>query len=919
MRNIIIILFILSFFGCSQKNEQKPISFDPLSYNNDNKLDSRQNWELSRLADPRTGKIPQNMRKRELAFAQTLPSDYENTGFRSSATWVKRGPWNVGGRSRTIVMDVNDPDILMTGGVSGGLWRTEDAGQSWTKITKPEDIHSVTCIVQDKRAGRNNIWYYSTGEVRGNSASGPGAFFTGNGVYKSTDNGLTWTNLASTNSGNVRYDNLWDATWRLALDPSVDTQDVVYAATLGAIYKSVDGGNSWEAVLGGNISNYAFYTDILVTPEGVKYATLSNEGKDAGIWRSEDGKNWTNILPAGFPDDYNRIVMDCNPQNENSIYFLANTTETGKLGLGYKGREDYNVLWKYTYKSGDGSGDMGAWSDLTQNIPAFAKMGFDDFQTQGSYDMLVKVKPDDSNVIFIGGTNIYRSLDGFTTLNKIKQLGGYGVGTQRPKWEVYKDHHPDQHDIIFHPNNPDVLINANDGGIYRTDDCLAETVVWTPLNNGYLTTQLYTINFDRTSTNDMLIAGFQDNGNYFVNNGGTKSPWIMPMNGDGSFSAVAPGEEYFIFSTQLGKMAKIKLDEEGNRIAFNRIDPIGGTDYQFINPFVMDPNDKNILYVPEGTKLWRNDSVSHIPYEDGYDSISMGWFKYTDTVDMPNRTISCIAVSTDNPPHRVYYGTSISTIYRIDDANVGDPEHKRIYTPDLGIGGHMNCIAVDPRDADKFMIVYSNYSVYSIYYSDDGGDSYKKAAGNLEENPDGTGNGPSVRWASILPLKNGKTIYFAATSVGLFATDTLLGHNTTWTKVGANVIGNVVVEMVETRPLDGLVAVATHGNGIYTKKVESFDHLVGINDWKKDIVFEMEAYPNPCQDFINLEIHSEFNQRANISVYDFQGKLILKRENIEIINGENFINLDLREFSKGTYYVNIQSELINKSLVINKI
>jgi photosystem II stability/assembly factor-like uncharacterized protein len=100
-----------------------------------------------------------------------------------------------------IVMDVNDPDILMTGGVSGGLWRSEDAGQSWSKITKPEDLHSVTCIVQDKRAGRNNIWYYSTGEVRGNSASGPGAFFTGDGVYKSTDNGLTWTNLASTNSG----------------------------------------------------------------------------------------------------------------------------------------------------------------------------------------------------------------------------------------------------------------------------------------------------------------------------------------------------------------------------------------------------------------------------------------------------------------------------------------------------------------------------------------------------------------------------------------------------------------------------------------------------------------------------------------------------------------------------------------------
>jgi hypothetical protein len=99
----------------------------------------------------------------------------------------------------------------------------------------------------------------------------------------------------------------------------------------------------------------------LVTPEGVKYATLSNEGKDAGIWRSEDGKNWTNILPAGFPDDYNRIVMDCNPQNENTIIFSWQyTTATGKLGFRIQREGRLQCSYGSTpIKVADGAGDNG--------------------------------------------------------------------------------------------------------------------------------------------------------------------------------------------------------------------------------------------------------------------------------------------------------------------------------------------------------------------------------------------------------------------------------------------------------------------------------------------------------------------------------------------------------------------------------
>jgi hypothetical protein len=177
-------------------------------------------------------------------------------------------------------------------------------------------------------------------------------------------------------------------------------------------------------------------------------------------------------------------------------------------------------------------------------------------------------------------------------------------------------------------------------------------------------------------------------------------------------------------------------------------------------------------------------------------------------------SISAVAVST-TPANRLYYGTSDGQVWRLDNANTGNPTPVEIYSGKGLSTGYVSCIAIDPTDADNLLVVFSNYSIRSVFYSSNGGSSYSDISGNLEQFSDGSGNGPSTRWAEILPGSDGMT-YFVGTSTGLYSTTTLDGSSTVWTQEGSATIGNVVVSMIDSRISDGLVVAATHGSGIYS-------------------------------------------------------------------------------------------------------
>jgi hypothetical protein len=166
------------------------------------------------------------------------------------------------------------------------------------------------------------------------------------------------------------------------------------------------------------------------------------------------------------------------------------------------------------------------------------------------------------------------------------------------------------------------------------------------------------------------------------------------------------------------------------------------------------------------------------------------------------------------PAHRVYYGTNKGNLYRLDESQTGNPIPKNI-TGNTFPDGNIQSIAIDPRDADNMIIVFSNYNIISLFHSTDGGDSWTAIAGNLEDNPNGSGVGPSCRWAEIVPLTSGFKVY-VGTSIGLFSTGNINGNFTCWEQEGKDVIGNAVITMMDIRHSDGYMALATHGAGVFT-------------------------------------------------------------------------------------------------------
>ena len=149
MNKILSFLILLLFFSCSENSKNTGF------YTLDNPSE-RVVWEKIRLMDPSTGEIPNNIRKKEMMFAQTLPKSSSFT----KSSWIHRGPYNVGGRTRALAMDVLDENILFAGGASGGMFRSVNSGQSWDMVTKPNQLHNVTCVSQDIRSGKENIWYF---------------------------------------------------------------------------------------------------------------------------------------------------------------------------------------------------------------------------------------------------------------------------------------------------------------------------------------------------------------------------------------------------------------------------------------------------------------------------------------------------------------------------------------------------------------------------------------------------------------------------------------------------------------------------------------------------------------------------------------------------------------------------------------
>lgn len=878
----LIIIILFSGFSIAQ-NEKPKVKDDP---------NGRILFEQNLLKNPNTGKIPKNIREKELNYVLSSKSGLQNKAAKAT-TWNKRGPFNVGGRTRALAIDV-DNNYIIAGGVSGGIWKSDDDGETWTRKTLPGDHPSVTAIAQDPRTGHTNKWYYMTGEYRGNSASESGAYYQGDGIWFSNDHGETWSRMEGTyDDGQHTFVSYFDYGWNIKVDP---TTGDVYAATYGRIYVLREGTTDWTVSLDSkNTSSNSRYTDVDIAADGTLYAGFSASGDKWGVYTSGDGNSWTDITPDFSPIDIQRVSIACAPSNADIVYVLGDTDT------------DEYFIWKYEKGIG--------WTDRSDNVPMDG--GYTgDFNSQGGYNLIAKVKPDDEDVLLIGGTNLYLSTDGFVTTTNTNWIGGYD--SDNNGYGNYDNHHADQHSLFFAPNDASILYSGHDGGISKTTNCLATTVNWTALNNGYVTTQAYTIALDHSASQaKYLMMGFQDNGSWITDSEEFVTGWYKNGSGDGSYCAIADDAKTIYSSSQKGHVYADYYDDNYNYVGWTRVYPEVSDNVMFINPFIIDPNDNNIMYFLDGGKIYRHTDLGSLRDNLSSNTAPSGWEEVSGATYYSGY-ISAIAISR-NHANILIYGTDDGKVYKIENANSYPVTKTDITETSLfPADGYISCVAIDPANHNNILVTFSNYEVRSIFFSDDGGSTWEDVSGNLEENADGTGNGPSVRWAMFHKQDNDEgNMYYVGTSTGLYSTSTLYptSGDVQWTQEGASIIGNVVVTMIKNRISDGLVAVATHANGAYTAVVETGgDNITKVEQVKK-IEGQIKVYPNPSSHIINLDMNFENKTSLNIAIYNLQGQMLYfsqVKDQVKNFNKE----IDISGFADGMYKIEV---LTNKGLITKNV
>lgn len=790
-------------------------------------------YEFNMLKNPATGTIPEGVREAEMAQAREIYARQSLTSrIEAINPYIFQGPNNLGGRTRTIVYDVRyngtSNQIILAGGVSGGVYKSTDNGATWVRKSPTGEHFSCTSLAQDTRPGFQDTWYYGVGEASGNSANGAGAFYSGNGVYKSTDNGETWTRLASSNTSALESFSVGqDFVNKVIVDP---TNGNVYMACVATILRSTDGGSTWGTVLSGTLANTGQFTDIVVTSTGRFYAAFggTNSAGSDGVWTSTTGASgsWTRLSgPAGTPAGWNangtygRVVLALAPSNQAIVYVLYwNGTS---FGCGAPAPEAEFFKLDMTVPA------TPVWTDRSANLPdeAGCSIGNDPFAVQGGYDLVIAVKPDNENFVFIGGTNCYRSTDGFATAGNTTRIGGYNSPAN---YALYANSHPDIHAMVFQPGSNSIMLCGNDGGIQRTADVTAATVSWTQINTGYRTYQYYYVDIDPRVSNPKVIGGAQDNGST-RNIGGSGTSFELVTGGDGvsvGLTDLIAGTQYEYVGSQNGTINR-RASTTALGFINAAITPTGeaGTGL-FVTLFKVDPDNSDRLYYANDNALYRTTSASTVTSATWTSmtgvAASVGGANDITAIALTRGTYSAATSS-------LFFGTSNGRVFRLDDPTGVAAATAPVDITGAFPAGNISSIAVNPRNDDTIIVTLSNYGITGNVWWTGNANSATPTWTNVE----GALTLPSYRSSAIHAVPGSSEVqYYVGTSVGLYRSGTGFPGTPGWTQEGAADIGNAVVTSLAFRPSDANLLVGTHGYGMWKTSLSLFPLPIDLTEFK---------------------------------------------------------------------------------------
>lgn len=587
-------------------------------------------------------------------------------------TWKSIGPVNQGGRTLSIAVDPQNPDVVYAGSASGGLWRLTFSSQSnysWEYIDTGFPVLGVNSIAIDPRD--SDVIYIGTGEVYGYQNSIGGLYVRttrgsyGIGLLKSTDRGVTWTKSID-----------WSLDQRrgiLALELNPLNPDIIFAGTTEGTFKSPDAGQTWEKV-----HSVLMAVDVAIDPvdTNIVYISCGNlSTPGAGIYRSMDsGVSWTKLtngLPSGWSG---KTLLDIYKSSPNILYAdVANTFET----VGLFRSEDYGDSWQSV---------MGTFVDYATY--------------QGWFAHYVRIDPANDNRLLIAGVNFY-----------ISGNGGFDVIPNNAGMHV------DHHAFSNHPTNSNIVYLANDGGVYRT---LNGGISFEALNDGYVTTQFYN-GFSSSATNpDLAIGGLQDNNTIMYTGSDT---WVRGLiGGDGAFTAINPVNNEIIFGS--AQYLNLRRSTNGGRGWDNIvgiIDRSNSNNIVFIAPFEMSPSHPWILYA--GTyKMYKTENLGS------------NWAKLNNDIPLNGNPVLSIAVSRSNP-EVVYAATIPKTSQRAEvfKSTNGGASWENI-TGNLPDRYYVD-MKVSPHDDQVVYITLSGFGTSHLFRTDNGGMTWNDAGEGLPDVP----------------------------------------------------------------------------------------------------------------------------------------------------------------------------------------
>ncbi|MCC6425824.1 MAG: hypothetical protein IT435_03280 [Phycisphaerales bacterium] len=585
----------------------------------------------------------------------------------NSLSWTSRGPDNIGGRTRSLLIHPVQTNRLWAGAVGGGIWSSIDGGLHWTAINDREAnlaICSMAMAPSDPA-----IMYAGTGEQH---IAGDGVH--GIGIYKSTDTGATWTLLPATE------------TWAghnvvsIAVSPG-NPNSILVGRINGGVYRSTNGGATWSNPYSARGAHC-----VAIDPTNpnnciaaiLDYSLIYGGWFNRCVYSTNAGLSWSVCTGLNAKPGYGRIQLAYAPSSPNIVYA---TYTDGKVYKSTDGGKSYAPV------TTEGSTRIDTWA-----APLWVDPTNPDFIVTGT-----------------GTAHVARSTDGGVTIQQISN--GY-INTIDP--------HPDIQSVVADPGfngttNTRVYVTT-DGATYRTDNIYTAAMGsgWTRLDKTNRTTQFYSAVGDGPT--GRLYGGTQDNGCLLLKPGSDNA--TFPFGGDGGFSAIDSLNPNYIYGEFIYLMIHRAIGSGGGQYMVKDLADAGNA-ANFIAPFILDPNNP-LTMLAGGNSLWRNTNARNGALSP-WKSIRPGTGQYISAIAIAKGDSATIWIAqNDAKIYRTTTGTATSpTWLTVDDNGATNPLPAR----------YVSRILIDPADKQTVYVCLGGFSPDNLWKTTDGGATWADITG----------------------------------------------------------------------------------------------------------------------------------------------------------------------------------------------